>query len=240
MMVAVPAKPPAASRRSPAKRPSASVADLAATRERLITVAGEMFAETGFEQTSVRDVCARANANVAAVNYHFGSKFGLYEAAIGYWLERENLERQAAIAQVATMADPEEALRAFIAAFIARLLDRERPRWHARLVAREMANPTAALDAMVARTVRPTLGQLRSIIARIVGHDCPKATVERAMLSIIAQCVFYMHCRPIIERVFPDHANQPDLAALTQHLGDFSVAGVRAICRTPPARRKAK
>src|SRR5262245_56133679 len=53
-----------------------------ATRSRLIEAAGHVFAEQGFKATTVRDICAKAGANVAAVNYHFGGKEGLYNAVL--------------------------------------------------------------------------------------------------------------------------------------------------------------
>ena len=53
-----------------------------ATKERLLREATRLFAERGFKKVTVRDICAAARANVAAVNYHFGGKPGLYEVTI--------------------------------------------------------------------------------------------------------------------------------------------------------------
>ena len=50
-------------------------------RERVLGVACEMFAEAGFHGTHLREICKRAETNVAGVCYHFQSKEGLYEAA---------------------------------------------------------------------------------------------------------------------------------------------------------------
>lgn len=54
------------------------------TRDRLIKVAMEMFAENGYDKTSVRELAKKADANIAAINYHFGGKEGLYQAVLEY------------------------------------------------------------------------------------------------------------------------------------------------------------
>ncbi len=47
-------------------------------RKRLIDAAEKLFAENGFERTSIRQIITEAQCNVAAVNYHFGGKYNLY------------------------------------------------------------------------------------------------------------------------------------------------------------------
>jgi len=54
------------------------------TRDRLIKNAMEMFAEQGYDKTSVRELARKADANIAAINYHFGGKEGLYQAVLEY------------------------------------------------------------------------------------------------------------------------------------------------------------
>ena len=52
------------------------------TRERLLRTAARLFADRGFKKVTVRDICRTARANVAAVNYHFGDKLGLYREVL--------------------------------------------------------------------------------------------------------------------------------------------------------------
>ena len=53
-------------------------------RERLLEAAGEVFAERGFRDATVREICKRADMNQAAINYYFGDKKGIYEAVLRY------------------------------------------------------------------------------------------------------------------------------------------------------------
>ncbi len=132
---------------------SIALAD-ADTRERLVTAASELFAENGFRKVTVRDICTAAGANVAAVNYHFGDKLGLY---------REVLERAIAAQQSLTEAARKagEGLRAeaqlaeFVRVFVGGA--QHRPTWVRSLLFREMSDPTPALDEIVQRGVRPRL-----------------------------------------------------------------------------------
>jgi len=73
-------------------------------------------------------------------------------------------------------------------------------------MSREMIEPTAALDSLVQERLRPMAEQLRAIVAEIL--DCPP-NAERVMLcgmSVVSQCVFYHHCRPVVSRLFPNRS----------------------------------
>src|SRR5436190_15287396 len=91
------------------------------TRERLLRSAAQLFADRGFKRVTVRDICRAAKANVAAVNYHFGDKLGLYrevlQSAADAMRETNDAAREAGLGQ-----PPEEELRRYIGVFLHRVL----------------------------------------------------------------------------------------------------------------------
>src|SRR5882672_9983302 len=91
-----------------------------ATRQHLLEAAGEVFAEVGFRAATVREICQRAGANIAAVNYHFGDKEQLYAAVLKESF-RSAIEKYPANFGLPAKATPEQRLRAFIHSFLCRI-----------------------------------------------------------------------------------------------------------------------
>ncbi|HXM04107.1 MAG TPA: CerR family C-terminal domain-containing protein, partial [Chthoniobacterales bacterium] len=122
------------------------------TREKILNAAGEVFAEEGFEGGTIRAITERAGVNVAAVNYHFRDKAELYTKVV---LLACSVQAALQDARADAKESPEERLRSIVHHFVRYLLDPTRPDWMRRLKAREMANPTAALDELVEKNLRP-------------------------------------------------------------------------------------
>src|SRR5512135_2763379 len=107
----------------------------AETRERLIEAASEIFIEHGYKAAKIRDIVRRAGANVAAVNYHFNGKAGLYAEVI-----REHAAQAIedfAHAAVEAPRAPDAQLRHYVRTFLKRLLANNVQSRMARLIARE-------------------------------------------------------------------------------------------------------
>ena len=105
----------------------------AKTRQRLLDAAGEVFAEQGFHKATVREICNRAGANVAAINYHFRDKQGLYTSVLQY-------AHQCSVDKYphydGSNARVEEQLKVFARSFLLRIFDDGRPAWHGKLMSR--------------------------------------------------------------------------------------------------------
>jgi len=204
------------------------------TSELILEAAGRIFARKGFRSTTVRQITQAAGVNVAAVNYHFHDKKELYTRVLKR--AHQAADRTAA----ADLADhPQKRLRAFIHGFVEYLFDPRRPDWQGRLLAREIAEPSPALDRLAAESVRPVKEQLCAIVRELLGPGSTDLQVQRSALSVIGQCLHYVHCREMIKRLFP---NQPekarDAGALADHIFHFSLAGITALRRQIKAETK--
>ena len=195
------------------------------TRQRLLEAAGEVFAEHGFHDATIREICEKAKANVAAVNYHFGDKEELYAAVFDY-------ARACAVAQfnelVVPTIPPEERLRAFVQAVLVRFFDEGRPAWLGKLVAREMIEPTKALDSLVNGQIRPNSERLRALVRELVGREIDEQELWRCTFSIAAQWLFYFHCGQVVKRLNPDQRfGSQEIKRLADHITKFSVAALK-------------
>lgn len=206
------------------------------TRGRLIDAAGEMFAELGFHHTTVRQICERAGANIAAVNYHFRDKTGLYTEVVRQSMRAAQLD--AVHAAFDQNAPPEKILRAVIKARLESLRGLDLGDWHFRIFAHELAKPTPAINVVVNEAIRPLYLRMCGLLGNILGLPPDHQKTRLCAHSIIGQILFYAFARPVISRLAPEMkmtAAQVDLIA--NHVTEFSLAYLRS---TNPKPRRTK
>jgi AcrR family transcriptional regulator len=196
------------------------------TYQRLLQAAGEVFAQRGFRAATVREISQRARANVAAVNYHFRDKRALYNSVLQFSLTSA-LEKYPPDDGLGNNPTAEERLHAFIRSMLFRLLDRGRPAWHGRLMIRELADPTPGLDQLIEESIRPLFLLLNSIVRELMGGAANEDSVLLCSMSIIGQCLFYRHSRPVISTLYAQRFGPDDIELLVEHITKFSVCGIR-------------
>jgi AcrR family transcriptional regulator len=206
--------------------PKALIADVV-TRTRLLEAAGPIFAAEGFHKAKIRDVCARAGANVAAVNYHFGDKLGLYTEVLRYSISAAVIDPH--LIANAEGVPPEAKLRAFVRMMLSSVFRATRPAWYMKLVLQEMSNPTPAIDELVKEFIRPRYRLLCEVIGLMIGQS-PKARVTQLCAhSVVGQARHYLIANVVIERVWPEFKfTEEELEELTDHIAVFSAAGIKA------------
>ena len=204
--------------------PTHSSAD--STQERLLEAAGEVFAEKGFRDATIREICKRAGANIASINYHFGGKERLYSDVLRYVDDATNERHPAKAPEFAGLA-AEKRLELFIVQFMRKVFDSDRPAWHQRLMAREMVEPTFALDELIDRNIKPRSIILQGIVRDILGPKATDQQVQRCAASVVGQCLFYWHCRPMIARLMPHLGYAPEnVEAIAGHIHSFALGGL--------------
>jgi len=199
------------------------------TRKRILEAAAVVFADHGFAATTIRMICGRAQVNLAAVNYHFGTKEGLYRDVLRY-VRQCAYDRYPPTWGLADDATPEQRLHAFIRSFLLRTLGDERNLGFGTLVMRELVEPTSALDMLVDEGIRSLFGQLVDIVRALMGDRVEEASVLACARSIISQCLFYLFSRPVISRMAPEQKFDPeDVEMITEQIMHFSLHALRGI-----------
>jgi TetR/AcrR family transcriptional regulator, regulator of cefoperazone and chloramphenicol sensitivity len=198
------------------------------TRERLLKAAARLFADRGFKKVTVREICRTAHANVAAVNYHFGDKLRLYrevlQAAIDAMRATSDAARRAGDGRTA-----DEKLRRYLQVYLRRVLDSGSDTWIHRLINRELADPTPALDMLVDQVLKPRIEYLSGVVAELLHCPPDDERVMRCVTSIQSQAVFYLP-NPLAARLGMTLKLKPgEIDALAHHIVEFSLAGIRAV-----------
>ena len=190
------------------------------TRDKLIEAAGEIFAEKGLHGARIRDITDRAGANIAAVNYHFHDKLELYAVVLQHAHETVFVASSTEL----TADTPEGRVRQLLTALITSALDPDRPKWHTMLLGRELLRPSPAMDRLD-ESIREISARLRKAVEEI-RPDLPGEDAMLAACSIVAQCIFHVHHRHVMHRLFPELA-EPTVDKLAGYVVEFSLAALR-------------
>jgi AcrR family transcriptional regulator len=200
------------------------------TRERLLNAAARLFAERGFAKVTVRVICQKARANVAAVNYHFGGKDGLYHAVMRTAIETMQATTQAA--QRAGHGLPaDERIRAYVSVFIERILGKGHETWIHQLMLRELSDPTPALDMVAEDVLKPRTAYLCGIIGELIHCPADSPQVMRCALSVQSQFNSMLWSHAVARIMHVADIPAPTLDEMAEHITQFSLGGIRQVRR---------
>lgn len=196
------------------------------TRERLIEAAAALFAASGYAKVSVREICTAANANVAAVNYHFGGKTGLYEQVLRRAIAVMQATTSEAI-EAGTGRHPREQLRTYLSIFMRRVFA-GRDSWIHQMMMRELADPTPALDMVVAEVIKPRMEYLSRIIAALLDAQPTDTRVRLCAVGVQAQCLAVLRSG-FSDRLGMIRVDESTIDDVAEHIARFSLGGIRAV-----------
>lgn len=200
-----------------------------ATRTRILDQAAALFAERGFRRVSVRDICGAAGANVAAVNYHFGDKLGLYRRVIEMAVASMRETNELSVA-AGRGGSPEDQLRAYVRVFLERMASSGRRSLIHKLMRYELEDPSEAFDLIIRDAIEPRNRYLAGIISAISGWPSHDERVLRSVASLQGQCLIW--ARPLPNRL-PGKwkAVATDIDGAVEHIVTFTIGGIRAIAQ---------
>ncbi len=195
-------------------------------RVRILSAAGQEFAEKGYEAATVRDICTAAGVNVAAVNYYFGDKQRLYIESVKH--AHQERVRQVPQPEWLPGTPAETKLRDFVGNMIERMLGFDQPPWQVRLMLREILHPTDACRELVEDYIRPHFSMLVSILDELAAGSLSKAELRRVGLSVVGQCFLYRAAGDVVGMLIPaseiSRLHTPE--QLADHVTAFSLAAL--------------
>ena len=198
------------------------------TRERLVDAAERLFARKGFATTSVRDITSAAGCNVAAVNYHFGSKHNLYSEVFRRRLAAMREQRIASIRTARGQAARlEEVLTAFATAFLEPFVSPGGGRLLLELITRETLDPHLPPELFLAEVVVPVHQALAEAIIAVT-PGLASGPARLCVLSIVGQLLQLANRLRHTEISAGWQANLPPVPDIVNQIVRFSAAGVRA------------
>ncbi len=172
-------------------------------RTRLLETAGSIFAEKGYQASTVREICARAGLNAASVNYYFGDKETLYLEAVK--LARQLRAERFPMPQHAAGTAPEVRLRDFVKTMTFRMVDDQDVGWNTKLMMREVLNPTHACRTLVHDYFRPHFEMLMGILQAMLPETTPAHVIRMIGFSIVGQCVYYRVAGEVVTLLTPEN-----------------------------------
>ncbi len=203
------------------------------TKQNLLVAAVEVFSDKGFYRATNADICKKAGANIAAVNYHFGSKENLYIESWKYSFDK-SLKNYPPDGGVPSNASAHERLYGRILAFMQRIADSETHDFD--IIHKEIANPTGLLTDTIEKRIELLERDFIALIEEILGDAASEPVVRLCYMSIQSQCfgpMLYLRHRkagfdiPRRKDIPPDYG----IKELAEHIMRFSLAGINGICR---------
>ncbi|MFK7770134.1 MAG: TetR/AcrR family transcriptional regulator [Mariniblastus sp.] len=201
------------------------------TRNRILLEAGQIFAAKGFRGTTVREICDRAQVNVASINYYFGDKQKLYNETVV--MAREMRVQQVPYPTWESSTLPEQKLADFVDLLLRRLVAMQTEPWQVRLLMREILQPTEACRHLVKEYFRPFFETLLGVIDDLVGFKLADHKRSQIGFSIIGQCMHYRFSADVTSMMIdkPQYDEHFTHQGLSDHITQFSLGAIEQIKR---------
>lgn len=203
--------------------------DALKTRENLLAAASIIFAEKGYRDTTIFEICNQANSNIAAINYHFGNKETLYKETWRHSFS-ESIKTHPPDGGIGDSRPPDERLRGSVNALLHRIADENNKEFL--IVQKELANPTGLLEEVMREELQPLHDIMESLVRELLGSQASDMHVRFCTISIISQCINPIVAAKAQKKKWDDKGalvEIKDIEAYSNHVVKFSLAGINSI-----------
>ena len=210
------------------------------TSRQILHAAGPLFAAVGFAEATGKAIAERAGVDVASINYHFGGRAGLYEAALV-----EAHRQLISLAELEAIGASGHAAADKLGMLIDVLLGvaLSHDGWPAHLLAREVLAPSSHFKVVLDSEIAPKVLAVQGILSEATGIPVGDPALLRSMVSIMAPCLMLAVAGSGGGVPGPAQAlRQMPKEALSVHLRTFAMGGLAAVVqqRQMPAAPAAK
>lgn len=197
--------------------------DSEATRKKLLEAAGELFAQKGFSAVTVREIVAKAQTHLSAMNYHFKSKDALYQEVLEYACKQSaiSMDERDYLSQIA----PDKALLILIKEAVKAYRSDYDTQWKTALIAHEIRQPGSHFAAISERYLKPDIDYIAQLVAAAAGAQISSHASRFAAISLIGLIETFGLHTTFIEAVAPglhdfydkDHAFSHAILTMVLH-----------------------
>ena len=196
------------------------------TRQNIMKAATALFAERGYDGTSIRAIVSKARVNQAAINYHFDGKDGLYREVLSTAFRALTEQQLADLKRLEDMPR-EEALRSFVHQQLRPLLARDQMSRYIRIFAWENVRPSKVLTNFVSTGAMPFLASATELVRRFLPADTSDQDAMCAAISLMGQCsVFVRNREQFTKPPFNLKIDEAFVARVTDFISDLALKGM--------------
>jgi AcrR family transcriptional regulator len=208
------------------KTPRATRSDGNETRSLILQTAGRLFAERGYERTTSKEICAAAGTNIAAVNYHFGNKEGLYAAVLveahAQLIQLDDLQQLSM-----TPVGLQEKLKAMIGLFVQRPAP-DSQSWGLSVLIHELMAPSGHITSLLQKAVVPKIQVMLALVGQILELPSSHPGAQRGLAFVVLPCIMLAVVPKIVlQRALPTLT--ADTQSLIDDLSAYAWAGLQSI-----------
>src|SRR5262245_40906961 len=196
------------------------------TRQNIMKAAIALFAERGYDGTSIRAIVSKARVNQAAINYHFKGKEGLYfevlKVAFEGYLRVDNFDPE----QLKGMPR-EEALRIFVHQQLRPLLARDQMSRYIRIFAWENVRPSKVMTSFVKTGAMPFVASATELVRRFLPPGTSDREAMCAAIALMGQCnVFVRNREQLAQPPLSLKIDESFVAQLADFISTLAVKGL--------------